>query len=492
MFEAVELGHKVSKADFDKKAPVLQVALLEAQRQIRESGIAVIILVSGVEGAGKGGVVNLLHKWLDTRGLETTAFWDETDEERERPRYWRFWRSLPPKGKIGIMFGSWYTKPIVDRALGHIDQDTFNSELHTIGRFERGLIDDGTLIIKLWFHLPRDEQEKRLAADAKREKKKQSPYVKKFSKHYDDFARASERAIRVTDAGYCPWHLIEATQDRHRDLTGGAIILQALENRLARHNDAKCGSDIPAAAPVAPDKPTILDCVDLSKSISKENYRSQLEKYQTRLTGLAWEAWRQKVNTIAVFEGWDAAGKGGAIGRVTQAMDARLYNVTSVAAPTDEERAHPYLWRFWRHIPRAGYVRIYDRSWYGRVLVERVEGFASPTEWGRAYQEINDFEEQLLGHRTVLLKFWVHIDKDEQQRRFEERQQTAWKLHKITDEDWRNRERWDAYEAAVSEMVTRTSTEYAPWTLVPGNDKRFARVFVVKAFCDGLKRALGS
>ena len=172
-------------------------------------------------------------------------------------------------------------------------------------------------------------------------------------------------------------------------------------------------------------------------------------------------------------------------------MDARLYRVVPIAAPTDEERAHQYLWRFWRHIPRAGRVTIFDRSWYGRVLVERVEGFARPDEWQRAYLEINDFEDQLVAHGTMVTKFWLHISKEEQLRRFKERQKTAFKQYKITDEDWRNRERWDAYEAAINEMAVRTGRRDAPWVLVAGNDKRFARLQILETVCDRLEQTLG-
>jgi polyphosphate kinase 2 (PPK2 family) len=191
-----------------------------------------------------------------------------------------------------------------------------------------------------------------------------------------------------------------------------------------------------------------------------------------------------------MFEGWDAAGKGGAIRRVTAALDARDYKVIPIAAPTDEEKAHHYLWRFWRHLSKAGRVTIYDRSWYGRVLVERIEGFASTEEWMRAYSEINDFEEQLIDSGMVLGKFWVHITKEEQAARFEARAQIPWKAWKLTEEDWRNRDKWDAYESAVNDMIERTSTRKAPWTLIEGNNKHFARVKVLETVCEKLETAL--
>ncbi|MDH5657663.1 MAG: polyphosphate:AMP phosphotransferase, partial [Spirochaetia bacterium] len=181
------------------------------------------------------------------------------------------------------------------------------------------------------------------------------------------------------------------------------------------------------------------------------------------------------------------AGKGSAIRRVTRAMDARLYSVIPVSAPTDEELAHHYLWRFWRRIPREGYNKIFDRSWYGRVLVERVEGFASEDEWKRAYNEINEFEKSLSEGGIHIIKFWIHIDQDEQLRRFKERENTPWKQYKITEDDWRNREKWHLYESAVNDMILRTNTDYAPWRIIPGNDKKFARIEIMKEISRILK-----
>ncbi|MCC7411811.1 MAG: polyphosphate:AMP phosphotransferase [Gammaproteobacteria bacterium] len=490
MFETAELGRKVDKKTFAAEEPKLHTALLEVQRTLREATFPVIVIVSGVEGAGKGEVVNLLNKWLDARGIQTYAFWDESEEERERPRYWRFWRALPPRGTVGIMFGSWYTQPIVRNVFEQIDADAYERELHRIVEFEQLLIDDGALIVKFWFHLTKKDQRKRLEEELGG--KAASPQLKKFSKHYKRFAAVSERAIRVTDTGPSPWYVIEAADRRYRDLTVGRTLLAAIERRLQRAQAAhEPPGSKPPPAPLSKESAlTVLDQVDLARTLSTRNYAKQLARYQARLRQLAWKAKQQKRNTVLVFEGWDAAGKGGAIRRVTAAMDARLFRVISVAAPTDEEKAQHYLWRFWRHLPRAGYVTIYDRSWYGRVLVERVEGFAREDEWLRAYQEINDFEEQLAEHGVVLAKFWLHISTEEQLRRFKEREMIEWKQHKITAEDWRNREKWEPYEAAVNDMVARTSTDYAPWSLIGGNDKRCARVDVVRTVCERLEAAL--
>ncbi len=490
MFEAAELGRKISKEEFDKEEPELHTSLLEVQRALRETNIPVIIIVSGVEGAGKGQVVNRLNKWLDTRGIQTTAFWDESDEERERPDYWRFWRRLPPRSTIGIMFGSWYTRPIIDYVYKKIDDSEYERQLQRINKFENMLAEDGALIIKFWFHMSEKAQRKQLEKENK--DKRYSPLLKKFSKRYKEFSQASEHALRLTDQGVSPWHVVEATDRRYRDITVGRTLLESLASKLKEYEavSKKRRSKKTTIKPLAADELTILDRVDISKTISEKDYSKQLKKYQNKFYQLTWAAKQKKRSSIAVFEGWDAAGKGGGIRRMTAAMDARLYKTISVAAPTDEERAQHYLWRFWRHLPRAGYVTIYDRSWYGRVLVERVEKFARENEWQRAYQEINDFEEQLHEFGIIISKFWVHISKDEQLRRFKEREKTPWKLHKITDEDWRNREKWEAYEQAINDMVIHTSTEYAPWTLIPGNDKKVARVEILKAVCQHFEESL--
>jgi polyphosphate:AMP phosphotransferase len=350
---------------------------------------------------------------------------------------------------------------------------------------EKMLTDDGALLVKFWFHLSKKAQRKRLERVAEQNERRLTPWEKKFSEKYDAFLKVTELAVRHTDTGNAPWHVVESEDPHYRDLTAGRILADALEGRLV------AGKPVPSRAkPAAPERLTVLGRVDLEAKLDPADYDRKLREAQSRLNGLVWRAHEERRSVVALFEGWDAAGKGGAIRRVIAAMDARLFRVIPVAAPTDEERAQHYLWRFWRHLPRAGYVTIYDRSWYGRVLVERVEGFASRDEWGRAYQEINDFENQLADHGIVLAKFWLHISAEEQLRRFQERQTVAHKMHKITEEDWRNREKWRAYEEAVDEMVGRCSTSFAPWTLVPANDKRFGRVKIVETLAERIERAL--
>ena len=492
MFEAAELGHAVSPQRYDTLLPRLRARLLDAHLALRSQKFPVIVIVSGADGAGKGELVQRLNEWLDPRGVSTHAFWTPTDEERERPEFWRFWRAMPGRGRVGIFFGSWYTQPVIDRVFRKITNSELDATLDRIAAFEQMLADDGALILKLWLHLPKKQQKKRLK---KLEKDgRLAPDDWKHFKLYDKFAEVSAHTVRRTDKPHAPWHVIEATDRRHRELAVAEILTDALEQKL-KAVAAKSPPPQPPPAPAAR-KPadvrraSILARVALTQRLTDAEYERLLETQQAKLSKLAWAALDQGVSTVLAFEGWDAAGKGSAIRRVTQAMDPRLYRVVGIAAPTDEERAQHYLWRFWRHLPRAGFMTIFDRTWYGRVLVERVEGFARADEWARAYGEINAFEEQLAAHGTVLCKFWLHLSPQEQLRRFKERQAVAYKRYKITDEDWRNREKWSDYQLAVDDMVAHSSTEFAPWTLVAGNDKKFARVQILKTIVQRLEDAL--
>jgi AMP-polyphosphate phosphotransferase len=492
MFETAELGRKVSKKDYEAREPELRLQLLDVQEDLKAAPFPVIILIGGVDGAGKGETINLLHEWMDARYLETHAFGTPSDEERERPESWRFWRVLPPKGRIGIFFGSWYTRPIIDRVYGETRNGDLDAALIRINAFEKELVDDGALIIKFWFHLSKEVQRARLHSLEKNPKTRWrvTKLDWKHFKLYDKFRRISERALRATSTSEAPWILIEGEDERYRSLTVGDHILELISRRLAESRQRAAASATPPPQSETKDPYTLLDKLDLSLRLTDAKYKRQLEKYQGRLNLLYREAKAKGSSALLVFEGWDAAGKGGIIRRVTGAMDARDYQVIPIAAPTDEERSHHYLWRFWRHLPRAGRVTIFDRSWYGRVLVERVEGFATEAEWKRAYAEIINFEQQLHDHGVLLLKFWVHIDADEQLRRFKARQEIPYKHYKITDEDYRNREKRNDYELAANEMLDRTGTEFAPWHLIEANDKHFARIKVLRIFCDRLENSL--
>jgi len=492
MFEAVELGRSISKQDYEQQLPALRASLIETQQAVRQAGFPVLIIIAGMDGADKGEAVHHLNEWLDPRGIDTHTFWNPSGEEDERPYYWRFWRTLPPRGRIGIYYGAWYNDLLQARTCGRISEVRLESELARIAAFERMLAEDGTSIVKFWFHLSRKDQRRRLKA------RRETPDPRlvmeaRGAKHrrlYSEFAAAGETIIRRTDTGFAPWRLVESAQDLYRDLTAGQLLLEALQTRLAQGAKPKPVPSKPKSARVGSTRTSVLDTVDLTRSLGKKAYGKELPKLQAKLNRLTWKAYKRKMSCLLVFEGWDAAGKGSAIRRITEAVDARLFRVVPVAAPSEEERAQHYLWRFWRQLPRAGMVTIFDRSWYGRVLVERVEGFAARSEWQRAYHEINEFERQLTEHGIVVLKFWLHISPKEQMERFRKREQVAHKNYKITAEDYRNRKRWSQYEQAVHDMVSHTSTQYAPWSLVSGNDKQVARLEILRAFVEGLGNAL--
>ena len=499
MFEAAELGRKLSREDFDALAPQLRNDLLELQFKLRGADFPVIIVFAGVDGAGKNETANLLAEWMDPRWIVTRAYGSPSDEESERPLYWRYWRDLPPKGKIGLFLSSWYHSPLVDRAFGTITMAEQDERLERIANFEKTLADEGALILKFWMHLSQKGQKKRLE---KLEKDPLTAWQVTDSdwthwKMYDKFAAAAERLVMHTSKGHAPWTIVEGQDSRYRS----AVVLTAIRDAIARHIEARevarqVASEIKkkpakaaakAKASVLDSQPSILSSLDMTLALEGEDYGRQLQEQRGRLAQLHQKAKDKGVSTVLVFEGWDAAGKGGTVRRMTAALNARDVQVIPIAAPTEEERAQHYLWRFWRHLSRAGRVTVFDRSWYGRVLVERVEGFCSEEAWRRAYAEINDFEEQLAEHGTVLAKFWLHITPEEQLARFKLRETIDYKKWKLTDEDWRNRDRWPAYEAAINDMVERTSTRLAPWTLVEANNKNYARVKVLRTICDALE-----
>ena len=517
MFEAAELGSAISKALYNKEVPVLRTRLLDAQQRLRQAEFPVIIVFAGVDGAGKGETVDILNEWMDPRWLRTRAYGPPSDEESERPEFWRYWRDLPAKGTIGFFMSSWYSRPVLDRVSGKNSEAEFDQEIERIVGFERALANDGALILKFWIHLGKEAQAERFKSLEKNPltswrvtKTDWDNWAK-----YDKFVEAAERMISRTSKGRAPWQIVEGADFRFLSLTVATTILDAIEKHLTEHATAKriaeeierekdkkkkkkkkkdtefggasSGTNSPQTLTAGV---SILNQLDMGRDIPLKEYRKTLEVLQGRLYRLAREARAKGVSTVLVFEGWDAGGKGGAIRRITAALDSRNTQVLPIAAPTDEERIQHYLWRFWRHLSRAGRFTVFDRSWYGRVLVERIEGFATEAEWMRAYAEINEFEEQLVDHGIVLVKFWMHITKEEQLARFKQRQKIAYKRWKLTDEDWRNREKWDLYEVAVNDMVARTSTLIAPWTLVEGNSKRVARIKCISTVCDRLEKAI--
>lgn len=491
MFESAEIGHAIDKETYDAEVPALREALLDAQFELKQQArFPVIVLINGVEGAGKGETIKLLNEWMDPRLIEVRTFDQQTDEELARPPAWRYWRQLPAKGRMGIFFGNWYSQMIQGRVHGHFKDAVLDQAINGAERLERMLCDEGALIFKFWFHLSKKQMKARLKLleDDPLHSWRISPLDWQQSKTYDKFVRYGERVLRRTSHDYAPWHVIEGVDPHYRSLTVGRLLLDGLQAALANKR-APQGPLTIGPLPTNIDDLSLLNSLDMTQRLEKEDYEEQLITEQARLAGNVRDKRMKRHSLVAVFEGNDAAGKGGAIRRVAAALDPRQYNIVPIAAPTEDERAQPYLWRFWRHMPPRGKFTVFDRSWYGRVLVERVEGFCSPGDWLRAYSEINDFEEQLTDAGTVVVKFWLAIDEQTQLERFEARELIPFKRFKITEDDWRNRQKWPDYRVAVGDMVDRTSTEIAPWTLVEANDKRWARVKVLRTINNALEAA---
>lgn len=503
MFESARLTHTLDKDKFREIEPKLREDLLNAQFDLVESKArSIFLLVNGPDGAGKGEVTHRLYEWLDARYLTTLTYGEPTEVEREHPGMWKYWRDIPPRGQIGVVLGSWYHEALMARATKRFDAAEFSEALDIINRFEAMLDRERVTVIKLWLHVDLEDSKRRLSKLKKRGYFER-PVVREWAAiktpgELERILEAAAEMTRVTSTGYAPWTVVPATDARFRDVQIGTILLDALQHAVSKPDEATVatppskpnGKANGATYASALQSPSIVSQLDLSKTLSKEDYDEQIEAEQARLTRFTASKGFEDIGVVCVFEGNDAAGKGGAIRRVRQALDPRKFRVYPVAAPTDEERARPYLWRFWRHIPTRGHIAFFDRSWYGRVLVERVEKFASEFDVSRAYGEINDFEYQLNLAGYVVIKFWLAISPDEQLRRFKQREETAFKRYKITAEDWRNREKSALYQDAVTDMIDRTSTAYAPWTLVEAEDKRFARIKVLKTIADRIEDAL--
>ena len=491
MLESAEVGHSVSKAAYAQHEPRLREALLNAQFDLSQSKKGpVLLIISGVEGGGRSETANKLTEWMDPRHIRVMAFGERACEELVRPPAWRYWRALPPKGRIGIFLNAWYTEIVAARVEGQLDKTGFEFYLQETRSYERMLFDEGFILLKFWIHLSKNASRERLQEIERKGRPRKSPYKVDFkhARAYQKLRPLWEEMLRETSTAEAPWTIVEGEDERYRHLTVGKVLLDAI---------AHAPSERPRRPHAAGPTPSVVDNVrflrdlNLTQQLSRAQYDVQLVKWQTRLAALTQHKRFRDHSLILGFEGSDAAGKGSAIRRVTGALDARQYVTVPIAAPTDEEKLYPYLWRFWRNVPPRGGITIFDRTWYGRVLVERVEGYCAEFDWRRAYEEINQFEEQLTEGGAVLCKFWLQVSKAEQYKRFKAREKTAFKRFKITPDDWRNRGKWDAYEQAVADMVDRTSTEIAPWTLVEADDKYFARIKVLKTIARQLEAALG-
>lgn len=497
MLEKISLSKKMSKKECKALMEQLEPQLSLLQRRLKEYKVPVVILFEGFGASGKGTMINELIQPMDPRGFKVFSIQKATEEEEMRPYLWRFWTRLPENGRIHLFDRSWYTKIVEARAEKRKSREKSESAYNDILDFEQELARDGMLIIKFLLHISPKEQKKRFQVleDNKETRWRVTETDWRHNKAYNEWLQAFEEMIQKTDTSYGSWTIVEATDREYAKVKIISAVVKMFADRLAREESREKEKGTPLAEVIEKNGrvafgSSVLDAVDLSKSLSKSVYKKELADLQKRMALLHSELYKRRIPVVVGFEGWDAGGKGGAIHRLTKTMDPRGYEVVPTSAPNDIEKAHHYLWRFWNHMPKAGHVAIFDRTWYGRVMVERIEGFCSRDEWQRAYNEINRMEAQLADAGAIVLKFWLHIDKDEQKKRFEERMEDPNKQWKITDEDWRNREKWDEYVKAVDEMILRTSTTYAPWIIVEGNDKLYARIKVLQTVVEAIEKRL--
>jgi len=397
---------------------------------------------------------------------------------------------MPAYGSIAIFDRSWYSRAVIEYFDRKGNNERFEHFVNSIIIFERQLAEDGYLIIKFFMHITKEEQQKRFLEY----EKKSIPFCVVDEKldylnEYDNYLPFIDQILESTHRGYAPWTVIEAEESNHATVKVLSTTISMMEAHIEKINDKTLKPFKDTISSIDPSAPR-LSQVDLSLKTEEDEYEEKKDQYQERLGELQYELFNQKIPVVVAFEGWDAAGKGGNIRRIARKLDPRLYSVEPVGVPNDFEKNHHYLWRFYRKIPEAGHIAIFDRSWYGRVLVEKVEAFSTEEQWKRAYNEINEFEEILTDFGTIIVKFWLHIDENEQLKRFKERENTSYKQWKITSDDWRNREKWGEYSEAVDEMLLKTHTTHAPWTIVEANDKKYARLKTLKTLVKTIEKEL--
>lgn len=484
-------GRRLTRLEYQHALPKLQDRLLESQFELRKGQArAVALIVTGVPAAGRSEVVNDLLGWLDPKFVRTYGFRAANDVERERPPLWRYWRAIPPRGRIAILHAGWY-EDFLRRSILEPGRSVAlaRREVERIRRLERMLVADGVAVAKVHLHVGPELQRKRmrrLRAD-RTTRWRVTAEDQWLARNYGRVERVLEHCLDATDQDCARWHLIDGSDRQHRALEVGRVLLAGIEGRLGAGPEHEA---LPAPAVLRRRAGQVkLPTTHRGPPIVEEDYDRELEALQGRLALQSRRKRFAKHAVVVVFEGMDAAGKGGAIRRITAALDARQYQVIPISAPTAEETVRPYLWRFWLHLPPRGNYTLFDRSWYGRVLVERVRGLAAKRDWQRAYAEINEFELGLAEHGVIVAKFWMSVSQGEQLARFEERDRNPLKRFKVDPEDWINREAWKQYETAAREMFVLTHTRHAPWAIVPADDKRHARLEVLRRLCERIESA---
>lgn len=463
--------------------------LARQQMQLKEMKLPVLVLVEGWGTSGKGSSIGKIIKGIDPRFFKVASMEEPTVEELRKPFLYRHFVKIPEAGKFQFLDSGWMNEVVEAKIHQNLSDEDYKNRIDSIKRFERQLTDNGYLVMKFFLQISRKEQQKRIEnlqknKDAKWRVSKKDKWQ---NAHYDKCLDIYDSYLEDTNMPSAPWYIIDAKSRKWTELQILETLTQGIEIALNNH-----ALSVPLLQNVFPIIPMqkLSDIPLDTATIDDETYKIQLKQLQHRLGELHNRLYRKKVPVIIAYEGWDAAGKGGNIKRLTEALDPRGYEVHPIASPEPHEKARHYLWRFWNRIPKDGHIAIFDRTWYGRVMVERLEGFCSENDWMRAYNEMNEFEKELYNWGAVIIKFWVQIDKDTQLKRFTDRQNTPEKQWKITDEDWRNREKWDQYEGAVNKMIQKTSTAYAPWYILESVDKKYARIKALQIVVNALEQSL--
>ena len=489
MLKNVIFPERPGEEELKARLKAAREKLAGQQTLIKEHKLPVLVLVEGWGTAGKGSVIGQMIRNIDPRFFKVAPMDQPTEEEKRKPFLCRYFTKIPEAGKFMFLDSGWMDEVTRNRVHGEMDQKTYEQRIDSIRRFERQLTDNGYLVMKFFCHISEKEQKKRIE-DLVEEidtRWRVSENDKWQNKHYEKCLEVFDRYMEDTNNPSAPWYVIDAKSKKWAELQALEILTQGIEIALQNQSLA-----VPLLQNVFPLEkvPKLAEIPLENKSLSDEEYKEELARLQNHLKELHNRLYRKKVPVVIVYEGWDAAGKGGNIKRITEALDPRGFEVQPIASPEPHEKARHYLWRFWMRLPKTGHIAIFDRSWYGRVMVERLEGFCSENDWKRAYNEMNEFEKELHDWGAVIIKFWVQIDKDTQLARFTDRQDTPEKQWKITDEDWRNREKWDEYEVAVNEMIQKTSTTFAPWHILESVDKKYARIKALKIVIEELEKVL--
>lgn len=486
MLKDFERNKKEDKDALGEQIKELRARLLAQQQLLRDATLPVIVLIEGWAAAGKGSLIKELISEIDPRFYNVESPSVIAESEERYPFLYQYYKAVPENGKITFLDSGWM-ESVVQKSLRHeITKSEYNRRIRQVNEFERQLKNGGYLVLKIFLHIDKDEQFDRLRALAEapetewrvtRDDLWQHKEYKRFKGAYDEFMKKTNDEIS--------WHILDGRRRKTAVRDAMRLLVDRIDKGLAEGRY----TGEPYEEKFELKKQPLLSEVDLSPTIDDEEYKKELKTLQTRLSELHNIVYRKKIPVILCYEGWDAAGKGGNIRRVAYPLDPRGFDVRPIASPLPHERSRHFLLRFWTRLPRTGHICIFDRTWYGRVMVERLEGFCSENDWKRAYNEINEFERMLTDWGAVVLKFWIHIDKETQLARFTDRQNTPEKRWKITDEDWRNREKWDQYEVAVNEMLQNTSTKNAPWYIIESNDKKYARIKTLKIIVKALEKA---